>query len=61
MDCTLLHRNIRNMTMLWTQQGEDTAWVTVSFVSPRPSDGDWIGIFSPSNFKYVVYTHLHVI
>ncbi|KAK3126179.1 hypothetical protein QOZ80_7AG0552750 [Eleusine coracana subsp. coracana] len=32
-------------------KGEDTAWVTVGFVSPRPSDGDWIGVFSPSNIN----------
>jgi hypothetical protein len=33
-------------------QGEDTAWVSVDFVAPHPSGDDWIGIFSPSNFKY---------
>uniref|UniRef100_A0A0D9XFE4 Purple acid phosphatase n=1 Tax=Leersia perrieri TaxID=77586 RepID=A0A0D9XFE4_9ORYZ len=32
-------------------KGEDTAWVTVSFAAPHASDGDWIGVFSPSNFN----------
>ncbi|XP_052166743.1 nucleotide pyrophosphatase/phosphodiesterase-like [Oryza glaberrima] len=32
-------------------KGEDTAWVTVDFAAPHASDGDWIGVFSPSNFN----------
>lgn len=39
---------------MFSTQGEDTAWVTVDFVAPNPSGDDWIGIFSPSNFKYTV-------
>jgi hypothetical protein len=48
----MLHLQWMTTTFVDTQ-GEDTAWVTVGFVYPRPSDGDWIGVFSPSNFKYV--------
>uniref|UniRef100_A0ACD5YEI1 Uncharacterized protein n=1 Tax=Avena sativa TaxID=4498 RepID=A0ACD5YEI1_AVESA len=32
-------------------RGEDTDWVTVDFHVPNPSDGDWIGVFSPSEFN----------
>ncbi|XP_040383747.1 nucleotide pyrophosphatase/phosphodiesterase-like isoform X2 [Oryza brachyantha] len=32
-------------------KGEDTAWVTVDFAAPHPGAGDWIGVFSPSNFN----------
>lgn len=39
------------MTAFWTQ-GEDTVWVNVDFVIPHPSDDYWIGVFSPSKFKY---------
>jgi hypothetical protein len=44
---------------LW-RQGEDTAWVTVDFHVPHASDGDWIGVFSPSNFKYELARFLGV-
>jgi hypothetical protein len=42
----------RSLTLLLSIQGEDTAWVTLDFVAPHPSGDDWIGVFSPSNFKY---------
>lgn len=32
-------------------QGEDTQWVTVELESPIPSVDDWVGVFSPANFK----------
>jgi hypothetical protein len=32
-------------------QGEDTEWVTVKYGWTDPSDDDWIGVFSPSEFK----------
>jgi len=32
-------------------QGEDTEWVTVELESPEPSLDDWVGVFSPANFK----------
>ena len=48
----------RNMTA-FCSQGEGTAWVNVDFVIPHPSDDDWIGVFSPSNFKYACLHHLN--
>lgn len=33
-------------------QGEDTQWVKVDLVNPEPSTNDWVGVFSPANFKY---------
>jgi hypothetical protein len=35
----------------WMWQGEDTEWVTVKYGWTDPSDDDWIGVFSPSEFK----------
>ena len=32
-------------------QGEDTEWVTVKHGWTDPSDDDWIGVFSPAEFK----------
>ncbi|KAI4988855.1 hypothetical protein ZWY2020_036172 [Hordeum vulgare] len=42
---------VRASPDLLGSRGEDTAWVTVEFKIPRASDGDWIGVFSPSNFN----------
>uniref|UniRef100_A0A453L810 Purple acid phosphatase n=1 Tax=Aegilops tauschii subsp. strangulata TaxID=200361 RepID=A0A453L810_AEGTS len=42
---------VRALPKLLGSRGEDTAWVTVEFKIPRASDGDWIGVFSPSNFN----------
>ncbi|KAL6863822.1 hypothetical protein ACP4OV_016725 [Aristida adscensionis] len=42
---------VRASPSLLGLQGEDTDWVTVDFVVPHPSDGDWIGVFSPANFN----------
>jgi len=33
-------------------QGENSEWVDVEFFHPNPSGDDWIGVFSPSNFRY---------
>nr|CAB3496673.1 unnamed protein product [Digitaria exilis] len=33
-------------------QGNDREWVTVTYSNPKPSKDDWIGVFSPANFKY---------
>ncbi|MBA0851793.1 hypothetical protein Goshw_026311 [Gossypium schwendimanii] len=30
-------------------KGEDTEWITVNFVNPKPSLDDWVGVFSPAN------------
>ncbi|KAF7054938.1 hypothetical protein CFC21_062525, partial [Triticum aestivum] len=32
-------------------QGQDQEWVTIGFNNPRPSKDDWIGVFSPANFR----------
>ena len=31
--------------------GQDSAWVEVEFFHPNPSVDDWIGVFSPANFR----------
>ncbi|MBA0761766.1 hypothetical protein Gotri_024361 [Gossypium trilobum] len=31
-------------------KGEDTEWITVNFVNPKPSLDDWVGVFSPAKF-----------
>ncbi|XVF03193.1 hypothetical protein REPUB_Repub04eG0240400 [Reevesia pubescens] len=33
--------------------GQNTEWVTVEYSSPNPSIDDWIGVFSPANFRYL--------
>jgi hypothetical protein len=33
-------------------QGENSEWVDVEFFHPNPSGDDWIGVFSPANFRY---------
>lgn len=32
-------------------QGLNEEWVTVDFSVPSPSVDDWIGVFSPANFR----------
>lgn len=32
-------------------QGQHSQWVLVEYSSPHPSDDDWIGVFSPGDFK----------
>lgn len=32
-------------------QGQSTEWVTVKYRHPDPSNDDWIGVFSPANFR----------
>ncbi|KAL9420599.1 hypothetical protein AB3S75_038214 [Citrus x aurantiifolia] len=32
-------------------KGQNSDWLTVEYNSPNPSVGDWIGVFSPSNFS----------
>lgn len=32
-------------------QGEDIEWIRVELESPNPSGDDWVGVFSPANFK----------
>jgi hypothetical protein len=31
--------------------GQDSEWVEVEFFHPNPSADDWIGVFSPANFR----------
>jgi hypothetical protein len=33
------------------KNGQDTEWVEVEFFHPNPSADDWIGVFSPANFR----------
>jgi hypothetical protein len=35
-------------------QEEDSAWVSVNFTAPTPSDGHWVALFSPADFGYVI-------
>lgn len=37
-----------------TWQGGDTEWVTLHLDNPNPSHDDWVGVFSPAKFKYVL-------
>ncbi|KAI3761425.1 hypothetical protein L1987_51841 [Smallanthus sonchifolius] len=32
-------------------KGKDVEWVTVELKHPKPSNDDWIGVFSPANFN----------
>jgi len=32
-------------------KGENTEWVDVQFFHPSPSGDDWIGVFSPADFR----------
>ncbi|KAJ8514021.1 hypothetical protein OPV22_004455 [Ensete ventricosum] len=32
-------------------KGQTSEWVTVKFSHPNPSNDDWVGVFSPSNFS----------
>ncbi|XP_031125743.1 probable inactive purple acid phosphatase 27 [Ipomoea triloba] len=32
-------------------KGEDTEWVTVNLEHPKPSEDDWVGVFSPAKFN----------
>ncbi|KAF8776696.1 hypothetical protein HU200_003424 [Digitaria exilis] len=32
--------------------GDTSEWVDVEFFHPNPSDDDWIGVFSPANFRF---------
>lgn len=32
-------------------QGEDTQWINVDLDHVGPSEGDWVGVFSPAKFK----------
>uniref|UniRef100_A0A0D9XFE3 Purple acid phosphatase n=1 Tax=Leersia perrieri TaxID=77586 RepID=A0A0D9XFE3_9ORYZ len=34
--------------------GEDSAWVTVNFTTPAPTDGHWIALFSPANLDLIM-------
>jgi len=33
-------------------KGQNTEWVTLKYNNPNPSIYDWIGVFSPANFRY---------
>ncbi|KAI9071511.1 hypothetical protein K1719_046519 [Acacia pycnantha] len=32
-------------------RGQDTEWIKLEYSHPKPSSGDWIGVFSPANFS----------
>ncbi|PRQ16989.1 putative phosphodiesterase I [Rosa chinensis] len=53
-DVYKLHENASvtaNPVLLGTK-GEDSQWVTVEVGTPKPSEVDWLAVFSPANFKY---------
>ncbi|KAF8028891.1 hypothetical protein BT93_E1536 [Corymbia citriodora subsp. variegata] len=31
--------------------GQNVEWVLLEYSSPNPSNDDWIGVFSPANFR----------
>jgi hypothetical protein len=37
--------------MMLVFQGQSSDWVVVEFSHPNPSNDDWIGVFSPSDFR----------
>jgi hypothetical protein len=39
-------------------QEEDSAWVSVNFTAPTPSDGHWVALFSPADFDQLKVDHL---
>lgn len=39
-------------------KGEDAEWVTVELQHSKPSNDDWIGVFSPAKFKFRFITNL---
>ncbi|KAH0975315.1 hypothetical protein GBA52_017214 [Prunus armeniaca] len=49
-----LHENasVKAYPVLLGTKGEDSQWVTVEVASPKPSEDDWLAVFSPANFKF---------
>lgn len=53
----MLKNEISKFILLWLKiifqlfQGQNSDWLTVEYNSPNPSVDDWIGVFSPSNFR----------
>ncbi|KAF2916945.1 hypothetical protein DAI22_09g156900 [Oryza sativa Japonica Group] len=45
---------IRASPELLGTNGEDSAWVTVNFTTPAPTDGHWIALFSPADFDLIM-------
>uniref|UniRef100_A0A1D1YSF9 Purple acid phosphatase n=2 Tax=Anthurium amnicola TaxID=1678845 RepID=A0A1D1YSF9_9ARAE len=37
-------------------KGQSNEWVTLEYSNPNPSNDDWIGVFSPSNFNISICT-----
>lgn len=35
-------------------QGQSSDWVVVEFSHPNPSNDDWVGVFSPSGFRWAL-------
>ncbi|CAB4280508.1 unnamed protein product [Prunus armeniaca] len=48
-----LHENasVKAYPVLLGTKGEDSQWVTVEVASPKPSEDDWLAVFSPANFN----------
>ncbi|BFG32314.1 hypothetical protein CerSpe_185880 [Prunus speciosa] len=48
-----LHENasIKAYPVLLGTKREDSQWVTVEVASPKPSEDDWLAVFSPANFN----------
>ncbi|KAL9996408.1 putative phosphodiesterase I [Helianthus debilis subsp. tardiflorus] len=43
--------SIRANPFLLGSKGEDTEWINVNLEYPRPTNDDWVGVFSPAKFN----------
>ncbi|KAH6798704.1 Purple acid phosphatases superfamily protein [Perilla frutescens var. frutescens] len=43
--------NVKASPSILGLNGNNKDWITVEYKSTNPSDGDWIGVFSPANFS----------
>ncbi|KAM2286563.1 hypothetical protein ACFX1S_039016 [Malus domestica] len=48
-----LHENasVKAYPVLLGTKGEDSQWVTIEVVSPKPAEDDWLAVFSPADFN----------
>ncbi|KAF4361620.1 hypothetical protein F8388_007636 [Cannabis sativa] len=53
-----LHENasVKTLPLVLGTKGEDFQWIDVKFESPKPSDDDWIAVFSPANSSFVFFS-----
>ncbi|KAJ7943342.1 Purple acid phosphatase [Quillaja saponaria] len=45
------HAYVKASPVVLGSEGQNTEWVTLEFRNPKPSNDDWIGVFSPANFS----------